>query len=62
MVEKVHKFNLIAQVFVLELEKKKNQWELKKKISYLYKKKILISSIWTSHTFKAHNFLISSSF
>jgi hypothetical protein len=62
MVEKVHNLTLIAQVFVLKLEKKKNQWKLKKKTFILTKHFFLFSFIWTPLTFKVHNFLIFSSF
>jgi hypothetical protein len=48
-------------MFDLELEKEKNQWELKKKNSYL-QNTFFFPYIWTHPIFKAHNFLISSSF
>jgi hypothetical protein len=49
-------------MFVLELEKEKNQWELKKKTFILIKHVFPFSPISTPRTFKAHNFYISSSF
>jgi len=62
MVEKVHKFSFHCPNVCFEIGKEEKPMRVEEKLSYSQKQVFLFSSIWTPHTFKAHNFLISSSF
>jgi len=62
MVEKVHKFSSHCPSVCFGIGKEEKPMRVEEKNFILTKHVFLFSFIWTPPTFKAHNFLISSSF